>query len=64
MTPYAELFVHNGLVYEFLQVLKNQNFAQNPYVLAFGFTKNHQFVTKTDRNFVFLSADPHIPDRL
>jgi hypothetical protein len=63
MTPYAELFVHNGLVYEFLQVLKNQNFAQNPYVLAFGFTKNHQFVTKTDRNSVFLVREAHILHR-
>jgi hypothetical protein len=33
---------------------KNQIFAQNPYVLAYDFTENHQFMVKTDRNSVFL----------
>jgi hypothetical protein len=33
-------------------------------VLAYGFTKNPQFATKTDRNSVFLVRDPHTPDRL
>jgi len=38
--------------------------AQNPKVLAFGFTEKRQFVAKTDRNSVFLGRDIHIPDRL
>jgi hypothetical protein len=33
-------------------------------VLAYDFTENQQFVTKTDRNNVFLGRDPHIADRL
>jgi hypothetical protein len=32
-------------------------------VLAYGFTKNHQFAIKTDRNSVFLGPYPHIADR-
>jgi hypothetical protein len=42
---------------------KIQNFPQNPYVLTYGFTENHQFLLKTDRNFVFHGPYPHIPDR-
>ena len=33
-------------------------FAQNPKVLAFGFTENCQFGAKTDRNSVFPGRDP------
>jgi hypothetical protein len=29
-------------------------FPQNPLVLAYGFSENHQFVVKTDRMSVFL----------
>jgi hypothetical protein len=38
--------------------------SQKPKVFAFDFTKKHQFLTKTDLNFVFLDSDAHIPDRL
>jgi hypothetical protein len=31
---------------------KNQIFAQNLYVLAYGFTENSQFTAKTDQDFV------------
>jgi hypothetical protein len=48
----------------FYRFSKNQNFSQNPYVLAYGFTENHQFKAKIDRNCVFLSRDPHILDQL
>jgi hypothetical protein len=48
----------------FDEFLKNKIFAQNSYVLAYGFTKNPQFTAKTDRNSVFLSHDPHIADWL
>jgi hypothetical protein len=37
---------------------KNQIFAQNPYVLAYGFTKNRKFGANTDRNSVFIGRDP------
>jgi hypothetical protein len=33
-------------------------------VLAYDCTKNQQFWTKTDQNFVFLGCDPHIADQL
>jgi hypothetical protein len=33
-------------------------------VLAYGFTENHQFAAKTDRNSVFHGCDPRIMDRL
>jgi hypothetical protein len=33
-------------------------------VLAYDFTENHQFATKTERTSVFLGREPHIPDRL
>jgi hypothetical protein len=39
-------------------------FAQNPWVLANGFTENCQFEAKTDRNSVFLGHDTHIVNRL
>jgi hypothetical protein len=39
-------------------------FAQNPWVLANGFTENCQFGAKTDRNSVFLGHDTHIVNRL
>ena len=41
---------------------KFQILAQNPKLLAFGFTQKRQFVAKIDRNSVFLDRDPHIPD--
>jgi hypothetical protein len=50
----------NGLVYEFFEFLI---FAHNPYVLAYGFTENRQFVAKTIQNSVFIYRDPHILDR-
>jgi hypothetical protein len=31
-------------------------------VLAYGFTENQQFATKTERNLVLLGRDPHIPN--
>jgi hypothetical protein len=43
---------------------KIQIFAQNMYVLAYGFTENRQFVAKTDQNSIFLYPNPHILDRL
>jgi hypothetical protein len=43
---------------------KFQISAQNPKVLAFGFTKKRQFVAETDRNSVFLGREAHIPDWL
>jgi hypothetical protein len=43
---------------------KIQFFYQNPKVLAYGFSENHQFTEKTDRNSVFLYRDPHILDLL
>jgi hypothetical protein len=43
---------------------KFQILAQNSTVLAFGFIEKYQFVTKTDRNSVFIGREAHIPDRL
>jgi hypothetical protein len=37
---------------------------QNSKVLAFGFTKKHQFAAKIDRNYIFLGGEAHIPNRL
>jgi hypothetical protein len=28
------------------------------HVLAYGFSENHQFATKTNQNSIFLSRDP------
>jgi hypothetical protein len=42
---------------------KNQIFTQNLYVLDFGFTENHLFVVKTDRNYIFHGRDSHITDQ-
>jgi hypothetical protein len=39
-------------------------FAQNPLVLAYGFTINSQFAAKTDKNLVFLGCGPNIPHLL
>jgi hypothetical protein len=39
-----------------------QFFARNPWLLAYGFTKNRQFAAKIDQNSIFLDGDPHIPD--
>jgi hypothetical protein len=39
-------------------------FAQNPKVLAYGFSENCQFRAKTDRNSVFLGCDPRIANTL
>jgi hypothetical protein len=41
-----------------------QNLAQNLKVLAFSFTKKYDFVTKTDRNYVFLDRETYILNRL
>jgi hypothetical protein len=38
--------------------------AQNPEVLAFGFTEKFQFVSKTDLNSIFLSRDALISDHI
>jgi hypothetical protein len=38
--------------------------AQNPWVLVYGFTENHQPAVKTDRNSLFPGRDPCILDRL
>jgi hypothetical protein len=43
---------------------KIQIFTQNPYMLAYGFTKNHQLAIKTDQNFIFRGRGPHILKRL
>jgi hypothetical protein len=39
-------------------------FARNPWVLAYGFTKNWQFRAKTDQNTVFLGHDSSIASQL
>jgi hypothetical protein len=39
-------------------------FAQNPKVLANGFSENCQFGAKTDQNSVFLGRDRRIVNRL
>jgi hypothetical protein len=61
---YSGSVIHNSSVYEFLWLSKILIFTQNPYLLAYGFNKNHHFAAKTDRNYVFLGRDPHILDRL
>jgi hypothetical protein len=48
--------VPHMIFYEFSK--KNQIFAQNLYVLAYGFTENRQFMTKTDRNSVYVGRHP------
>jgi hypothetical protein len=50
------LMVPHMIFYEFSK--KNQIFAQNLYVLAYGFTENRQFMTKTDRNSVYVGRHP------
>jgi hypothetical protein len=45
-------------------VKKNQNLTQNPNVLAFCFNEKHQFMTKTNRNFIFRGRETHILHRL
>jgi hypothetical protein len=37
---------------------------KNPKELVFGFTKKHQFTTKSNRNFAFLDRKTNILDRL
>jgi hypothetical protein len=56
--------IHNGHVFQFLQVFKNFKFSLKICRCAYGFTVNRQFAAKTDRNSVFLGRDPHILDRL
>jgi hypothetical protein len=46
----------------FYGLKKNQILAQNPKVLAFGFTEKCYFVAKTDRNFIFLGRKAQIPN--
>jgi hypothetical protein len=48
---------------KFYRFKKNQIFAQNPYVLAYGFTENSLFAVKTDQNYIFLGCDSHIQDQ-
>jgi hypothetical protein len=43
---------------------KFQILDRKPKMLAFGFTKKCQFVAKTDRNYIFLRHEFHIPDQL
>jgi hypothetical protein len=45
----------------FYGVLKIQIFAQNSYVLAYGFTQNRQFRAKPVGNSIFC-RDTHIAD--
>ncbi|WP_428028741.1 hypothetical protein [Arcobacter sp.] len=45
-------------------IKKIQIFAQNTYVLAYGFNENRQFAAKTDRNSIFLGQESHILDQL
>jgi len=52
------------LYISFYRFKKIQILAQNPKVLAFGFTEKRKFVAKTFWNSVFLGHDPNIPDRL
>jgi hypothetical protein len=40
-----------------------QIFAQNPYVLAYSFSKNFWFAAKIDQNSIFLGHGDHILDR-
>jgi hypothetical protein len=47
-----------------MDLKKNQIYAQNPLVLAYGFSKNSQFVAKINRSFIFIGRDPHILNRL
>jgi hypothetical protein len=41
---------------------KFQIFAQNPLVLAYGFSKSRLFAVKTDRNSIFPGCNRHIID--
>jgi hypothetical protein len=43
---------------------KFQNSAQNPKLLAFGFTEKHQFAAKPDRNIIFLGREAYNLDQL
>jgi hypothetical protein len=52
--PYCQSVIHNGLIYEFLQILKKLKFfLKIRSWLAYGFTENRQFGTKTDQNSLF-----------
>jgi hypothetical protein len=64
LSSYYGLIIHNSLVYEFLQVLKKLKFSLKIRRDAYGYTKNHQFGAKIDRNSVFLGRNPYIADRL
>jgi hypothetical protein len=48
----------------FMGFKKFHIFAQNPWVLACGFTENCQFGAKIDRNSVFLGRDPRTANLL
>jgi hypothetical protein len=62
---YCKSVIYNGLIFQFLRVLKNFTFfARNPKVLAYGFAENCQFGAKTDRNSVFLGRDRRIANWL
>jgi hypothetical protein len=62
--PYCESVIYNGLVFQFLRVLKNFTFLLKIHGCAYGFTENWQFGAKTDRNSVFLGRDPRITNGL
>jgi hypothetical protein len=49
---------------KFYELKKIQILAKNSKVLAFDSTEKCQFVTKTDRNTVFIGRGAHILDRL
>jgi hypothetical protein len=53
-----------GMYTSFSGFKKNHNLAQNPELLAFGFTEKRYFTAKTDRNTVFLDREANILDRL
>jgi hypothetical protein len=61
---YCESFIHNGLIYDFLWVLKKLNFRSKSIDVSLRFTKNRQFWAKTEQNSVFLGHDTHIADKL
>jgi hypothetical protein len=64
VTPYCASVIHNGLVYEFLRVLKKLKFLLKSIGLSLGFSEHRQFGAKTDTDSLFLVRNPHIADRI
>jgi hypothetical protein len=63
--PYSRSIVHNGLVYEFLQLLKISNFCSKFIGVSKRFVPKITYLQqKEDQNTVFLGCDPHILDQL